>query len=263
MGYQEIVVETHERVGVLRLNMPARLNAMTIRMVEEIDAALDELTARCRAVVLTSAGRAFCSGIALDSALLPASVTREQRDVGQVLQSHINPLMSKLRDLPVPWITAVRGAAAGVGASFALAGDLVVASDTAYFLQAFARIGLVSDGGATHLLVRTIGRVRAMELMLLADRLPAAKALEWGLINRVVPDAVLDEEALKLAATLADGPSVALGLMRRATWSALDAPWHEVLRSEREMQAIAGRSSDFDEGIAAFNEKRAAKFTGT
>jgi 2-(1,2-epoxy-1,2-dihydrophenyl)acetyl-CoA isomerase len=259
---QEIVVEVHDKVGVLRLNTPARLNAVTVRMVEEMDEALNTLVGTVRALVLTGAGRAFCSGAALDGGLGAPGVDRLQRDVGLVLQTHINPLMSKLRDLPIPWITAVRGAAAGVGASFALAGDLVVASETAYFLQAFARIGLVPDGGSTHLLVRTIGRARAMELMLLGDRLPATKAMEWGLVNRVVPDVVLEEEALKLAAALAGGPSVALGLIRRSAWQAVDAGWHDVLRTEREMQIVAGRTLDFDEGIAAFNEKRAAKFTG-
>jgi 2-(1,2-epoxy-1,2-dihydrophenyl)acetyl-CoA isomerase len=260
MPYQLINVEVNGRVGILRLDQPAKLNALTTSMVEEMSAALDELAATVKVVVMTGAGRAFCSGAALDEPL--PQVERSQRDLGAVLQTHINPLMSKLRDLSIPWVSAVRGAAAGAGASLALAADLVVASETAYFLQAFARIGLVPDAGSTYLLARTVGRVRAMELMLLADRLPARKALEWGLVNRVVSDEALEEEAMALASTLANGPSVALGLIRRAVWSAVDAQWADALRTERDSQAIAGRARDFDEGIAAFNEKRHASFTG-
>lgn len=254
-----IEVQLAGKVGLLRLSQPARLNALTTAMVEEMSAALPELVATVKVMVMTGAGRAFCSGAALDE---PQPADRSQRDFGAILETHINPLMTQLRDLPIPWITAVRGAAAGAGASLALAGDLVVASESAYFLQAFARIGLVPDAGSTYLLTRTVGRARAMELMLLADRLPAAKALEWGLVNRVVSDEKLDEEALALASTLAEGPSVALGLIRRAVWSAGDADWTDALRTERDAQAIAGRTRDVDEGMAAFNEKRRASFTG-
>jgi 2-(1,2-epoxy-1,2-dihydrophenyl)acetyl-CoA isomerase len=186
----------------------------------------------------------------------------QTRDVGIFLEEQINPLLTKLRGLPIPWIAAVRGAAAGVGASLALSADLIVASDTAYFLQAFARIGLVPDGGATHFLVRTVGRVRAMELMMLAERLPAAKACEWGLINRVVADADLERESLQLAQTLARGPSVALGLIRNAVWNAADDSWSAVLVQERNNQMVAGRTADCQEGVKAFHDKRAAQFVG-
>jgi 2-(1,2-epoxy-1,2-dihydrophenyl)acetyl-CoA isomerase len=260
MNYQTIEVEKHGDVGLLRLNQPAKLNAVSMAMIDELSGALDVLAKSSRALILTGAGRAFCSGAALDGAADDAA--SQGRDFGAMLDSHINPLMSKFRDLPIPWISAVRGAAAGVGASLALAADLVVASDTAYFLQAFARIGLVPDGGSTHLLVRTLGRVRTMELMLLADRLHAAKALEWALINRVVPDATLEQEALALAQTLARGPSVTLGLIRKSVWNASDAAWEDVLRTERNLQTIAGRTADSREGIAAFNQKRAAAFGG-
>jgi 2-(1,2-epoxy-1,2-dihydrophenyl)acetyl-CoA isomerase len=256
-----IDVQLAGKVGLLRLNQPAKLNALTVAMVEEMSAALNELVATVKVMVMTGAGRAFCSGAALDEPEQP-QIERSQRDFGAILETHINPLMTQLRDLPIPWISAVRGAAAGAGASLALAGDLVVASETAYFLQAFARIGLVPDAGSTYLLTRTVGRVRAMELMLLADRLPARKALEWGLVNRVVSDEVLEEEAIALASALAEGPTVALGLIRRAVWSAVDADWADALRTERDAQTIAGRTRDVDEGIAAFNEKRRASFTG-
>jgi 2-(1,2-epoxy-1,2-dihydrophenyl)acetyl-CoA isomerase len=260
MSYQKITVETRGKVGLLKLNDPAKLNAISRTMYEELGHALDDLTKSVRALILMGAGRAFCSGAALDAHADAAP--NPDRDLGLVLETHTNPLMSKLRNLPIPWISAVRGAAAGVGASFALAADMVIAADNAYFLEAFARIGLVPDGGATHLLVRAIGRVRAMEMMLLAERLPAAKALEWGLVNRVVPDAALEDEAFKLASSLAEGPVVTLGLIRKAVWGALDSNWEDVLQTERRMQLIAGRTQDSEEGIAAFNEKRPPTFKG-
>jgi 2-(1,2-epoxy-1,2-dihydrophenyl)acetyl-CoA isomerase len=260
MNYRLIQVETEGDVGVLRLNQPGKLNAVNVQMVEEMSNALDDLVKSARAVILIGAGRAFCSGAALDEAVQLGDP--QERDVGIFLEEQINPLLSKLRGLPIPWIAAVRGAAAGVGASLALSADMIVASDTAYFLQAFARIGLVPDGGATHFLVRTVGRVRAMEMMMLAERLPAAKACEWGLINRVVADADLERESLRLAQTLAQGPSVALGLIRSAVWNAADDPWSAVLAQERKNQMIAGRTADCQEGVRAFHEKRVARFVG-
>lgn len=260
MTAQKVELEVRGNVAILRLNEPAKLNPLTTLLIEDFNLALDKLDSAVRALLVTGAGRAFCSGAALD--IDPEVIGARQGDAGEILETHVNPLMSRLRNLSIPWICAVRGAAAGAGASLALAGDLVVASETAYFLQAFARIGLVPDGGSTHLLARTIGRVRAMELMLLADRLPAVKAYEWGLINRVVPDAALEDEALALATKLANGPAVALGLIRKAVWAAVDSDWENALRTERQLQTIAGRTHDFREGIAAFNAKRPASFTG-
>jgi 2-(1,2-epoxy-1,2-dihydrophenyl)acetyl-CoA isomerase len=259
-NYKVIELETEGDVGILRLNQPAKLNAVNIQMAEELANGLDVLAKSVRAVILTGAGRAFCSGAALDEAVELGDP--QNRDVGIFLEEYINPLLTQLRGLPIPWIAAVRGAAAGVGASLALSADLIVASDTAYFLQAFARIGLVPDGGATHFLVRTVGRVRAMELMMLAERLPAAKACEWGLINRVVADADLERESLQWAHALARGPSVALGLIRKAVWNAADDPWSTVLAQERNNQMVAGRTADCQEGVKAFHEKRPAQFVG-
>jgi 2-(1,2-epoxy-1,2-dihydrophenyl)acetyl-CoA isomerase len=260
--YLKIETQTRENVGIVRLNDPSTLNAAGPLMLEELSSAISGFGSTVRAVLITGNGRGFCSGASLDRDAIGQSAARAERDFGAILDSHVNPLMSKLRALPVPWITAVRGAAAGVGAALALAADLVVASDNAYFLQAFSRIGLVPDGGSAHLLVKAIGRVRSMELMLLADRLPAAKALEWGLINRVVADATLEGEAFSLAQRLARGPAIALGLTRQLAWSAVDEDWEATLRREREFQRVAGQSCDADEGIKAFLEKRTATFTG-
>ena len=165
-------IERHGDVAIIRLNDPATLNALTMELVETLHDAVREETKTARAMLLCGAGRSFCSG-----ANLAASSPQDgPRDVGLSLENHINPLMRTLRDLPIPWIAAVQGAAAGVGASLALAADLIVATESAYFLQAFRRIGLVPDGGATWLLSQAVGRVRAMELMLLGEKLPADKA---------------------------------------------------------------------------------------
>jgi 2-(1,2-epoxy-1,2-dihydrophenyl)acetyl-CoA isomerase len=183
-------------------------------------------------------------------------------DVGQRLESHYNPFVTLLRDLPIPFVTAINGAAAGVGCSLALMGDLIVAGESAYFLQAFRRIGLVPDGGSTYLLPRMIGRARAMELMLLGEKLPAAKAFEWGMINRCVPDSELEATAAALALELANGPK-SLSLIRQLVWDGLDAHWLDQLQAEREAQRDAGRTEDFIEGVSAFYQKRPADFKGS
>ena len=255
-----LTLEWQGNVAIVRLNDPASLNAITLETVTLFHRAVDWLEPQARAMIVTGAGRAFCSG-----ANLAGGVTEpgpdESYDAGLVLETHINPLMDRLRGLGLPWITAVRGAAAGAGASLALAGDLILASETAYFLQAFPRVGLVPDAGSSHLLVRTIGRPRAMELMLLGEKLPAAQALSWGLINRVVPDAQLEAEALGLAERLAGG-AWSLRSIRQLAWRAVDEPWSDVLRVERELQRGAGRSADHREGVAAFLAKRPASFVG-
>ena len=258
MDHKLIETEIHGRVGVLRLNQPSALNAVSIAMVDEMMEALAQLEQSARALVLTGAGKAFCSGADLSEevAVIDGAV-----DFGHSIETHMNPLMNRLRDLSIPWISAVRGAAAGVGCSMALAADMVVASETAYFMQAFSRIGLVPDGGSTHLLVRGASRVRAMEMVLLGDRIPAARALEWGLVNYVVADDALETEALALAGRLANGPS-SLAQTRKMMWAALDNGWDSALALERTEQRIAGRSADCAEGVAAFIEKRPAQFKG-
>jgi 2-(1,2-epoxy-1,2-dihydrophenyl)acetyl-CoA isomerase len=258
--YRLIDVARDGDVAIIRLDDPDTLNATSAEMIDEINAALDAMGS-ARALILTGAGRAFSSGANLAGGAGAIDVGPDS-DLGEVLETHVNPLLLRLSRLPIPWISAVRGAAAGVGCSLALAADMVVASDDAFFLQAFARIGLVPDGGSSHLLVRGIGRVRAMELMLLGDRLPAARALEWGLVNRVVASDALEEESLTLARRLAAGPTRALGMIRELAWSALDSDWEAALATERRLQAEAGRTRDVGEGIAAFLEKRPAAFVG-
>jgi 2-(1,2-epoxy-1,2-dihydrophenyl)acetyl-CoA isomerase len=254
-----ILVEHSGDVTILRLNNPAALNAMDCVMAETLTERLREARTGARAILLTGAGRAFCAGVDLASSGPPAD---GDHDAGLALESAFNPLMETIKISPVPILSAVRGAAAGVGASIALACDLIVAGEGAYFLQAFRRIGLVPDGGSALLLAHSIGRARAMELMLLGERLPAPTALAWGLINRVVPDDAVEETALALATDLARGPTRALGLIRQAAWAALSNPFEQQLRLERTLQREAGHSPDFAEGVAAFLEKRPAQFSG-
>ena len=181
---------------------------------------------------------------------------------GDVLERFYHPILKRLRDLPFPMITAVNGVAAGVGMSFALMGDMILAAKSSYFLQAFRRIGLVPDGGSTYLLPRLVGLARAKELSLMADKLPAPTALEWGLINRVYEDDALMGEARKLATELANGPTVALGLIRKLYWNSPLNTYDDQLDLERNSQRIAGRTEDFGEGVKAFFEKRPAQFKG-
>ncbi|MEY4782069.1 MAG: hypothetical protein RIR41_4 [Pseudomonadota bacterium] len=261
MAYKTIELERDGDVAIIRLNDPATLNAVTVTMIEEIDAALDEINGAARSMVLTGAGRAFCSGANL-SAGMGDRKSDGPYDSGSVLESHINPLMLRLRDVPFPWVSAVKGSAAGVGCSFALAADIVVCGESAFFLQAFARIGLVPDGGSSWILANSIGRARAMEMMLLGERIPAAKALEWGMINRLVPDEQLMPAALVLAKALAAGPTQALGMIRRMAWSAANASFEDAMKTERNNQRLAGQTKDHREGVTAFLAKRPAQFTG-
>ena len=258
--HEHLQTERAGDVAIIRLNDPATLNALTMPLVDAIHEAVHDAARSARAMLLCAAGRAFCSGANLTASAPPAN--GEKRDAGAALEHHINPLMRTLRDLPIPWISAVQGAAAGVGASLALSADIIIAAETAYFLQAFRRIGLVPDGGATWLLAQAAGRVRAMELMLLGEKIAADKARAWGLINRVVPDADLQSAALALATDLAAGPTLSLGLIRRAAWAATSTDLDTALQTERTLQTQAGHSADFAEGVMAFFQKRPAQFTG-
>lgn len=250
-------------VALLTMSDPATMNAAGVDLAAELAVALKRAAREARAVVLTGEGRGFCSGANLGGGgpLARGTGDSEPLDAGAALEVTYNPLVNVLRELPIPFVTAVNGAAAGVGCSFALMGDLIVAGESAYFLQAFRRIGLVPDGGSTYLLPRMIGRARAMEMMLLGDKVPAAKALEWGMINRCVPDAELLSTATALAKELANGPK-AIGMIRKIAWASLDNGWEEQLRLERLTQRDAGRTEDFTEGVTAFLEKRPAKFKG-
>lgn len=250
-------------VAVLTLNDPATMNAAGLDMAEDLTAAFKKAASEARAVVLTGDGRGFCSGANLSGGgALGRKPSDGPPDAGAALESTYNPLVTFMRDLPIPLVTAVNGAAAGVGCSLALMGDIIVAGESAYFLQAFRRIGLVPDGGSTYLLPRAIGRARAMEMMLLGDKVPAKTALEWGMVNRCVPDADLMSMATTMAKALAAGPK-SIAMIRKIGWASLDNDWKDQLHLERVTQRDAGVTKDFAEGVTAFLEKRPAVFKGT
>lgn len=258
MSYENVAIDYVGHVAVLKLNAPEVLNALSPPMVQEMSSAItDIIRSDARCLLITGEGRAFCAGANLQTmgaadGLPPA---------GSVLETHYHPVMTKLRNMEIPMVSAVNGAAVGVGMSFAVMADIVVAARSAYFLQAFANIGLVPDGGATFLLPRIIGWSRAVELSMLAERLPAETALDWGLVNRVVDDDKLMEEALSLATRLANGPR-SLGLMRKAYWATFSNSYSEQFQLEANLQGIAGASEDNKEGVKAFLEKRPPRFTG-
>lgn len=260
MAQSLILVENHDDVTVIRMNDPSTLNAASIEMVEELIEAMKKAERDSRAILFTGSERAFCTGAKLGANMDPHA---EGYDAGELLDTHYNKLMLAIRALNVPIVTAVSGPAAGIGAALALAGDMVVAGQNAYFFQAFVKIGLVPDGGSASLLVHSVGRARAMELMMLGERLYAPKAYDWGLVNRLVEDGEVFDTALDLAKQLAAGPTEALGMIRKLGWQAMETGYEQMLSNERQMQKVAGQTADHREGINAFKEKRAPKFTGS
>ncbi|MBS0504803.1 MAG: enoyl-CoA hydratase/isomerase family protein [Proteobacteria bacterium] len=258
--YETIRTRRDGDVLVVTLNRPERLNAAPPEMFDEIRAALGALDG-ARAVLIASEGRAFSSGADLASKALAQDGDPAQQTYEALTDSY-NPTILALAELSVPVVSAVRGPAAGIGCSLALAADFVVASETAYFLQAFVNIGLVPDGGASWALPRLIGRARAAEMMMLGERVSAAKALDWGMIHRVVVDDALEAEALALATRLAAGPTLALGTMRRNLHAALDSSYADAMAREADTQRAMRRTGDSLEGGLAFLQKRKAEFRG-
>jgi 2-(1,2-epoxy-1,2-dihydrophenyl)acetyl-CoA isomerase len=258
MGYEFITQTTDHGVATLTLNRPDVLNSFNRPMARELqrslaDAARDDAI---RAILLTGAGRAFCAGQDLGEAI-GANV-----DIADIVRSSYTPLVQAIREIEKPVVAAVNGVAAGAGANLALVCDLVVASEDASFIQSFSKIGLVPDTGGTFYLPRLVGPARATALMFLGDKLPATKALEWGMIYDVVPPAALFDRATALARQLAMMPTRALGLIKRAMNAALANDLAGQLALEGELQGEAGRTADYAEGVRAFLEKRKPSYTG-
>ncbi|GAC1407592.1 MAG: enoyl-CoA hydratase/isomerase [Novosphingobium sp.] len=259
MSYETITVEGSDQIATITLNRPERMKACSLDMAGEINDAISMLEgARC--LIITGAGRGFCSGADLSA--------RGERSISGgegsyiALTRHYNPLMVNLARLNMPIITAVNGAAAGVGCSIGLAGDFVIAGRSGYFLQAFVNIGLVPDGGASWMLPRMVGKARATEMMMLGEKISAEKALDWGLIYKMVEDDQLQAEAHALATRLANGPTVSYAVMRKNILVAMENSYSEQLLAEAEGQRIAGSSEDATEGGMAFLEKRKPVFKG-
>lgn len=262
MSYERLRLDYDDGVAVLRFAHPEVMNAVGAQMLEELQVAVREVRDQGEAVrclLITGEGRGFCAGANLADET--RNKQRETQGAGDGLRTGYHPLLVAMRDLQCPIVTAVNGAAAGVGMSFALMGDIVCAARSAFFLQAFARIGLIPDGGATFLLPRLVGWGRAVELSMLAERLPAERALEWGLINRVFDDEALLDESMAIARQLARGPR-SLSLIRRAYWQSWSNSYEAQLDLEAQLQNEAGWSEDFKEGVSAFREKRDAQFSG-
>jgi 2-(1,2-epoxy-1,2-dihydrophenyl)acetyl-CoA isomerase len=263
MQFKHVTLDFDGPVAILKLDHPEVMNAVSMDMLGGLGEALDAIDDRrneVRCLVLTGMGRAFCAGANLQGRDNQKPGSRS--NAGATLETGYHPFLRRLRNLHCPIVTSVNGAAAGAGMSFALMGDMILCARSAYFLQAFRRIGLVPDCGSTWLLPRLVGRARSVELSLMGERLPAEKALEWGLVNRVYDDAALMDETMKLARELADGPTIALSLIRRLYWESSDNSFEDQLDLEQQMQRRAGAAEDFKEGVTAFLEKRPAKFKG-
>jgi len=261
MDESSILVDVRTGYRVITLNRPQRLNSFTEDMHVALKKALDdaESDSTCRALMITGAGRGFCAGQDLNDRLAKPGETIV---LGGTLEQYYNPLIRRLRAMPFPVVAAVNGIAAGAGANIALACDIVVASKSASFLQAFAKIGLVPDSGGTWFLPRLVGPARARGLALLADPLPAETAESWGLIWKCVPDGELIGAANELCMRFAVGPTYGLSLIKRALDAAETNDLATQLDLERDFQRSAGSSPDYKEGVSAFMEKRAPKFTG-
>ena len=264
MSYETIQLEMRGSVAVITLNRPESLNALTSKVGQEFQAAVQELGERgARAVVITGAGRAFCAGGDL----------REMRNIaerdGRVDAFFDEPLqllnacILLIRQTPLPFIAAVNGAASGGGCNFALACDLVIAGESARFNQAFIKIGLSPDCGGTFILPRLVGWKRATELMMTGEVTNAARALEMGMINSVVPDDQLMAHAMAMADKLASAPTATIGRIKQMLEASATNDYGTQLELEREAQLQSGQTKDFREGVAAFIEKRPPKFVGS
>jgi 2-(1,2-epoxy-1,2-dihydrophenyl)acetyl-CoA isomerase len=259
---ETIACRRADGVAWIVLNRPDALNAWTRRLGAELVQVLDDVAAdpEVRAIVLTGAGRAFSSGADLkaDGEL----GVNGSPDVLTPLREVYNPLILRVRTLPKPVVAAVNGPAVGIGCSLALAADLIVAAESAYFLLAFVNIGLGLDGGASQTLTARVGHARAFEIAYLGERIPAAKALSWGLVNEVVDAAELEARVSQLAARLAAGPPGSYANIKRTINERAYAGFAELLDLEAVLQQERAESKDFSEGVLAFVQKRPAKFTG-
>ena len=263
MSYETIIWEPEGAVGRLTLNRPDTLNAWTAEFGTELLHVIEHEAAasQIRSVLITGAGRGFSSGADLKAGFTPAQDGRP--DIATELNEVYHPVIAGLRTLPKPVIAAVNGPAVGIGCSLALACDLVLAAESAYFGLAFVNIGLMPDGGSTALVPAAVGKARAFQLALLGERVSATQALEWGLVNSVHPDAELIAVAGELVQRLAAGPTRSYASSKRALNRFIYGDLQSQLALEAELQHQLGRTHDFLEGTAAFVEKRKPEFTGS
>lgn len=262
MDYQTILVNEQNGVGYLRFNRPKQLNSFNVQMHQEVAEVLKRWHSQddIRCVVITGEGRGFCAGQDLGDRVVDPNA--EAPDLGQSIEKFYNPLVKTLVNMPKPVICAVNGVAAGAGANLALACDIVIAAQSASFIQAFCRLGLVPDSGGTWFLPRVVGHARAMGLALLGDKVPAEQAKEYGMIWDVVADDELQQHVQNLAEKLATQPTFGLSLIKKAIHQSSTNTLEQQLLLERDLQRIAGRSDDYKEGVSAFMQKREPQFKG-
>jgi 2-(1,2-epoxy-1,2-dihydrophenyl)acetyl-CoA isomerase len=256
-----IRVETHPAWRRLVLNRPAKLNALTTELITQLLAAIDaaEADPTCRVVILTGEGRGFCAGQELGPEVMPGP--NGPPDLQALADRYHHEVVRRIRASRLPFIAAVNGVAAGAGAGFALAADIVLAARSATFVQAFIRIGLVPDSGASYLLTHLVGDARARALAMLGDSIDADTAERWGMIWKAVDDEALPAEAESLAQRLARSPAAALAGIKQAFAGAATNTLHAQLDLEARLQGEAGRSADFAEGVRAFQEKRPPRYS--
>jgi 2-(1,2-epoxy-1,2-dihydrophenyl)acetyl-CoA isomerase len=262
MSYETILFEIREGVARLTFNRPDRLNAFTLKMHEEVRAALDQVASApdARVLLITGAGRAFCAGQDLGERKRAAG--DPPIDLGESIELRYKPLIRRLVELPLPVVCAVNGVAAGAGANIALAGDLVIARRSARFVQSFINIGLIPDAGGTWHLPRLCGHARALGLALNGEALDAETALNWGLIWSCVADEAFDQAVESQVRKFAAAPTRAVAAAKRAIRGALSVTLEHQLDIERDLQRELGFSEDYVEGVAAFVTKRPPQFRG-
>ncbi|MEM9780217.1 MAG: enoyl-CoA hydratase-related protein, partial [Pseudomonadota bacterium] len=243
--------------ATVTLNRPEVMNGLNTRMRAELMAVVTQAASEARVLVMTGAGRAFCSGQDLSDRASVAGL-----DLERTLREEYEPLLRAIYDCPIPTIAAVNGPAAGAGANLALAADVVIATESAVFIQAFARIGLIPDAGGTYWLPRQMGSAKAMGAALFAEPISAKQADAWGMIWEAVPDADFAEVVKRRAVHLAQGPTASYGLMKQALRASHDNTMDVQLDLEAQLQGQAGKTRDFTEGVMAFLEKRPAQYEG-
>jgi 2-(1,2-epoxy-1,2-dihydrophenyl)acetyl-CoA isomerase len=260
MTYETIQYQTQNAIARITLNRPDRMNSFTQKMHEELRSAIASLSADgARVLVITGAGRGFCAGQDLnDRAVAPGQAV----DLGESVEKNYAPLVKSIRALPIPVIAAVNGVAAGAGCNFALAADLVIATESASFLQPFCKLGLIPDTGGSYFLPRLVGTQRAMGLALLGDKISAKRAAELGLIWECVADAEFAARIDAIAAQFASGPTLGYARTKQAIYASPNNTLEAQLALEGALMRECGFSEDYREGVAAFKEKRAAVFTG-
>ncbi len=257
MDYQTITYTADEGLAVIALNRPEVMNALNRQLRLDLIDGIARAGREARALVLTGTGRAFCSGQDLSDPAVQGDL-----DFEGVLNGEYVPLLTAIYDCPIPTIAAVNGAAAGAGANLALAADVVIATESAVFVQAFSRIGLIPDAGGTWWLPRQVGMARAMGACLFADPVPARQAADWGMIYEAVPDAEFETRWRDRAARLAQGPTAAYRATKQALRAAPSNTLADQLALEARLQGQCGRTGDFREGVSAFLEKRKPRYTG-